>query len=212
MSKLIEIRETINNHVRQSNRLNPIQLLAVTKQQSINKITELLLQGHRLFGENIVQEAILKWRDLKTDYPDIELHLIGHLQTNKVKEAVALFDVIQTLDSLKLAAKLAKEEMLQNKKLDYLIEINIGSENQKKGILPEDFDFFYHELKKNYPLSVQGIMCIPPIDKNPTPYFNMMKKIADEHQLAIISMGMSNDFKIAIECGANLVRIGRALF
>lgn len=210
---LIEINKLIKDACQFWNRdPTTTSLLAVTKNQTADAIYTLLKNQQRLFGENRVQEALIKWPELKKNYPDIELHLIGHLQTNKVKDAVALFDVIETLDSFKLADKLAKEEERQQKKLAYYIEINIGEESQKTGILPANFENFLVTLRNNYPLNIKGIMCIPPSDQNATPYFQRMQQIAKEFQLDVISMGMSDDFEIAIKYGSNLVRIGRALF
>jgi pyridoxal phosphate enzyme (YggS family) len=159
-----------------------------------------------------VQEAYSKWPDLKRDYPDLQLHLVGHLQSNKAKEAVALFDVIQTLDSLHLAQRLAQEEVKQHKHLSYYIEVNIGREPQKTGVLPEDFADFLAELRRTHPLRIEGVMCIPPRDQNPSPYFHALADIAHQHQLANISMGMSDDYEQAIQNQSTMVRIGRALF
>ncbi len=189
-----------------------VRLLAVTKNQPTEAILPLLQHGHRLFGENRVQEAFAKWPSLKQKYPAIELHLIGHLQTNKAKEAVALFNVIQTLDNFKLAERLVAEEAKQEKKLEYYIEINIAKEQQKNGIYPEDFPLFYKKLQTSYPLSITGIMCIPPRESSPLTYFKHMQALANEYRLPNLSIGMSNDYQVAIECGSTMVRIGRALF
>lgn len=191
---------------------NEIKLLAVTKNQSIPRIEELLHQGHRLYGENRVQEAMQKWPLLKEHYTDLCLHFIGHLQSNKVKEVVALFDVVETLDSLKLAHKLYAEEIRQQKFLEYYIQINIGREQQKSGVLPENFDNFYKELSIQVPLKISGIMCIPPADKKPEPYFKEMAIIAAHYNFSALSMGMTADYQTAIEHGATILRIGRALF
>jgi PLP dependent protein len=189
-----------------------VALLAITKNHSLNEILPLLELGQRQFGENRVQEAYSKWPVLKTRYSNIELHLVGHLQTNKVKEAITLFDVIQTLDSLKLASRLAQEELHQQKKLSYYIEVNIGSEPQKTGVLPQDFGSFFKELRQNYPLNIIGVMCIPPKETSPVPYFRNLYALAQNYGLTQISMGMSNDYELAIQEGATQVRIGQALF
>src|SRR5262249_5139090 len=147
------------------------QLLAATKNVPLFKTEKLLQEGHTLFGENKVQEAYRKWPTLKRKYPKTQLHLIGHLQTNKVKRAVALFDVIETLDNVKLAQKLIDEELKQQKRLEYYIEINIGHEPQKTGVLPEDFHKFYETLTAEFPLRITGVMCIPPANQNPVVYF-----------------------------------------
>jgi PLP dependent protein len=212
MHELIAIKSEIAHYATLAKRNpNNIQLLAVTKNQPSDKIEALLKAGQRLFGENRVQEAYAKWPTLRAKY-DVELHLIGHLQTNKVRDAIAFFDTIQTLDSLRLADKLAIEQEKQKKFLNYYIEINIGREAQKTGVWPEDFNDFLNKIRTYYPLNVQGIMCIPPLDKDSSAYFQNMKQIADDFHLPIISMGMSHDYKDAILCGATLIRIGTALF
>lgn len=188
-----------------------IKLLAVTKNQPTIKIESLLTEGQRLFGENRVQEAQSKWPLLKQTFPDIILHLIGHLQSNKVKQAVELFDVIETLDSLHLAKKLQQEEQRQKKQLEYYIEINIGREPQKSGVLPDEFGYFYKCLLKETSLKITGIMCIPPHTLDPILYFKEMQEIAKSHSLKNISMGMSEDYPVAIEQGSTLIRLGRAL-
>jgi pyridoxal phosphate enzyme (YggS family) len=212
MTKLQVIKSHIKEIAVTFGRQEEIALLAVTKNQKISTIESALAQGHRLFGENRVQEAYTKWPEMKKKFNHIELHLIGHLQTNKVKEAIKLFDVIQTLDSLKLAEKLVAEEKRQGKHLAYLIEVNIGEEPQKAGVLPKDFDDFFSKISTCYPLNVQGIMCIPPAEQDPTLYFQRMKNISETYKFPIISMGMSNDYELAIRYGATQVRIGRALF
>lgn len=189
-----------------------VKLLAVTKNQPVARIETLLHQGQTLFAENRIQEAQKKWPELKEKYQSIKLHLIGHLQTNKVKQAIELFDAIQTLDSLKLAHKLYAEELRQQKKLEYYIQINIGHESQKSGVLPEDFADFYQALLSEVKLNVKGLMCIPPLDKNPAEYFEEMANIAKRYGLSHLSMGMSDDYEAAIQYGATLVRLGRALF
>lgn len=213
LSHLQDIVTNIGNIARKQGREPAdIQLLAVTKTQSIAKITPLLEAGHQLFGENRVQEAYSKWPLLKQQFPNTQLHLIGHLQSNKVKEAVHLFDVIQTLDSLKLAQKLQDEQSRQNKSLEYYVEINIGNEPQKKGILPDQLSDFYKSLMTNYSLKITGIMCIPPVGQDPYVYFRQMFDLAHQFHLPNISMGMSDDYEQAIQCGSTMVRIGRALF
>lgn len=209
MQKLIAIKQKIAD----LSAKQQVQLLVVTKNQPIERIRPLLEAGHLLFGENRVQEASSKWPKLKIQYPHICLHLIGHLQTNKVREAVNSFNVIETLDSTKLAEKLVLAEQSQNKKLTYYIEVNIGNELQKNGILPRDCSSFLQKLRTDFPsLHVKGIMCIPPAQEDPTKYFKHTALLANELKLPIKSMGMSADFDIAIQQGSNLVRIGRALF
>ncbi len=188
-----------------------VKLIAVSKNQSVEKIQAALIYGHRLFGENRVQEAKAHWEDLKKSYSDLELHLIGPLQTNKTKDAVALFDVIQTLDRKNLVDALAKEERKQNKKLKYFIQVNTGGEEQKAGIAVDGLSLLlkYAQAKE---LNVIGLMCIPPVDENPDPHFKLLKNLADQNNLKELSMGMSGDFETAINCGATYVRVGSALF
>jgi pyridoxal phosphate enzyme (YggS family) len=213
LSPLHKIQNQIELTAKLYGRLpNEVKLLAVTKNQPIDRIIPLVKQGQSLFGENRTQEAETKWPGLKDAYNFFNLHLIGHLQTNKVKQAVALFDAIQTLDSVKLAHKLFIEEQRQQKKLEYYIQINIGREPQKSGVLPEDFADFYKTLLSEVTLNVTGLMCIPPQDKNPAPYFEEMANIAKRSGLAHLSMGMSDDYETAIQYGATMVRLGRALF
>lgn len=189
-----------------------IKLMAVTKNQPIEKILPLLQAGHRLFGENKVQEACKKWPKLKELYPDIELHLIGQLQSNKVKEAVSIFDVVQTLDSARLGAKLANEQQRQAKQLKYLLEVNIGKEPQKAGISSQELPMLLATCRADYALRIIGVMCIPPKGKDPTSYFERLKNLATRNSLPEISMGMSEDYEVAIMQGATMVRIGTALF
>lgn len=213
LSPLQKIQNQIELTAKRYGRLpNEVKLLAVTKNQPVDRITPLVKQGQILFGENRTQEAETKWPGLKETYNFFNLHLIGHLQTNKVKQAVALFDVIQTLDSVKLAHKLFIEEQRQQKKLEYYIQINIGRESQKSGVLPEDFADFYKTLLSEVTLNVTGLMCIPPQDKNPAPYFEEMANITKRSGLIHLSMGMSDDYETAIQYGATVVRLGRALF
>jgi pyridoxal phosphate enzyme (YggS family) len=213
MSKLLEVLKDIRQCTCQMDRKpESLQLLAVTKNQPSTAIRELINQGHRLFGENRVQEAYQKWPALKEEFPDVKLHLIGHLQTNKVKDAIALFDAIQTLDNFKLAEKLVSEEYKQRKKLKYFIEINIGEEPQKYGVWPNDFPAFLQKMQEYYPLSISGIMCIPPKDQDPTPYFQKMHAIYLAYPFSHLSMGMSEDYPLAIKYGSTLLRLGRALF
>lgn len=189
-----------------------VTLVAVSKQQPIERVRVALDSGQRVFGENRVQEASEKWPELKSEYPDIELHMIGPLQSNKAGDAVLIFDVIQTLDRKKIADACAEEEQKQNKKLSYYIQVNTGEEPQKSGILPQDLNDFYTYIKDNTDLNVIGLMCIPPIDESPGLHFALLKKLAGQLELPELSMGMSNDYKTACQFGATTVRIGSALF
>lgn len=189
----------------------PASLLAVTKNQSINHIIPLLKAGQMRFGENRVQEAYTKWPLLKAKHPNCQLHLIGPLQTNKVREAVALFDVIETVDRINLADKIADELGKNPKPLQLLIQINIGHEPQKSGVLLDDFPALLAHCRGRH-LPIIGLMCIPPVNEKPAPFFENLAHLAALHHLPILSMGMSHDFETAIQCGASWVRIGSMLF
>ena len=189
-----------------------VTLVAVSKTHAQEAVVAVLAAGQRVFGENRVQEAEAKYPALKARFPDLRLHLIGPLQTNKVKEAVALFDVIETVDRPKLAEALAKEMARQNRPLDCFIEINIGEEPQKAGVLPADADAFIAACRTRWQLRLKGLMCIPPEGRDPAPYFRSLAQIAKRNELRELSMGMSADFEIAIGCGATLVRVGTAIF
>lgn len=188
-----------------------ITLIAVSKFQPQTAVLEAYAAGQRAFGENYVQEAESKFASLRASHPSIQLHCIGALQTNKVAQAIRLFDVIATLDRPKLAHALATEMTKQQRWPDVFIEINSGDEPQKAGIAPTDLPAFI-TLCQQLHLPIKGLMCVPPAKYDPTPYFNQLTKLADAHQLAIRSMGMSNDFTTAIHCGSTQVRIGTALF
>ncbi|PZP57520.1 MAG: YggS family pyridoxal phosphate-dependent enzyme [Micavibrio aeruginosavorus] len=187
------------------------KLIAVSKTQSAEKIQAALDCGHLLFGENRVQEAKLHWSEHRKNHTDLELHLIGPLQTNKAKEAVALFDIIQTIDRKNLVDALAKEQEKQNRNLKYFIQVNTGAEEQKAGIGIEEFPALL-KYAQGKGLNIIGLMCIPPVDENPQPHFDLLRKLAGENNLKELSMGMSDDFETAINCGATYVRIGSALF
>ena len=189
-----------------------VRLMAVSKTQSPTDILPLLQEGQRLFGENRVQEATKKWPTLKKDYPDIELHMIGHLQSNKAGEAVTLFDAIQSLDRPKLACALAAEMTKQGKHIPCFIQVNTGEEPQKGGILPQDLKAFYTEATQTHGLNITGLMCIPPAEEHPAPHFAFLHKLGKELELAELSMGMSGDYETAIRYGSTCVRVGTALF
>lgn len=187
------------------------QLMAVAKNQTAETLEILLKAGHRLFGENRVQEAHAKWPGLKTRYPDCQLHFIGSLQTNKVKQAVLLFDMIETLDRPSLARALAKAFSQLNVKRPLLIQVNTGREAQKSGVFPEDFSSFF-KLCQSLRLPVKGLMCVPPAGKDPEPHFSYLKNLAIQHQLPYLSMGMSHDYLMAINYRSSWIRVGTALF
>ena len=187
-------------------------LVAVSKGHPAARMEEALALGQHVFGENRVQEAQEKWPALKAKHPEIELHLIGPLQSNKAKEAVALFDVIETVDRPKLAEALAAEMARQNRHLPCFIQVNTGEEAQKAGVLPDDVDDFIRECREKWKLPVVGLMCIPPAETNPAPHFALLREIAKRHGLSQLSMGMSGDFEVAVRFGATHVRVGTALF
>lgn len=188
------------------------RLVAVSKTQDATAILPVLQAGQRVFGENRVQEAEAKWPALCADYPDVELHLIGPLQTNKVGEALQLFDVIETLDREKLARAFAKERDKGTKLPRLLIQVNTGAEPQKAGILLEELDAFVALCRDVLSLPVEGLMCIPPVDEEPALHFALLEKLGKRHGLALLSMGMSADFETALEFGATHVRVGSAIF
>lgn len=189
-----------------------VKLVAVSKTYFAPDILPVLAEGQRVFGENRVQEAKEKWPDLRAQYPDVELHLIGPLQSNKAAEAVALFDVIQTVDRLKIAEALSKECQKQGRKLSFFVQVNTGLEAQKAGIDPNDADEFIAKCGSELNLNVVGLMCIPPVDQDPRSHFKMLAEIAKRNHVAQLSMGMSSDYQIAIAEGATVVRIGSAIF
>ncbi len=189
-----------------------ITLVAVSKTHDAAAMRPALGAGQRVFGENRVQEAKAKWPHLKAEFPDIELHLIGPLQTNKVRDAVALFDVIETVDRPKLARALADEMERSGRQVPCLLQVNTGLEPQKAGLHPESVDAMLRLCRTEYQLPVIGLMCIPPADEDPAPHFQMLAEAAARNDLAVISMGMSGDYDIAIAQGATHVRVGSAIF
>ena len=197
-------------------KVSDIQLVAVSKKQPDVRIVEALDAGHRLFGENRVQEAQERWGSFESgrrkEYPDLKLHLIGPLQTNKAGDAVALFDVIETLDREKLARALSKEMQKQDRSLPCFIQVNTGEEEQKSGILPHALKDFHAYAVDECGLNVVGLMCIPPIDEASGVYFALLKQYADSLGLKELSMGMSGDFEKAIPLGASYVRVGTGVF
>ena len=207
------IRGTMQDALRQVAREDaPVDLIAVSKTKPAEDVQQALVAGQRLFGENRVQEAASKFPQLKTAYPDLELHLIGPLQTNKVEQAVKLFDVIQTLDRTKMAEALAKAKIKFGMLPKLYIEVNIGHEPQKAGIEPEHLDNFLQFCRQDCGLEIHGLMCIPPHDVDPMPYFRQMRQLADHYALPQLSMGMSGDYTQAIMAGATQIRVGSAIF
>jgi pyridoxal phosphate enzyme (YggS family) len=190
----------------------PVTLVAVSKRQPDDRIDAALTAGQRVFGENRVQEAQGRWVPRRDQYADLTLHLIGPLQTNKAADAVALFDVIEVVDRLKLAKALGDEMIRQNRQLECYIQVNTGKEAQKSGIAPEDVDGFIAYCRDEVGLNITGLMCIPPIDEEAAMHFALLKTIAKRNRLSILSMGMSADFEEAIAFGATAVRVGSAIF
>jgi pyridoxal phosphate enzyme (YggS family) len=189
-----------------------VTLVAISKTFGADAIAPVIASGQRIFGENRVQEARAKWPPLRERHPGIELHLVGSLQSNKAKEAVALFDAIHSVDRGSLAAALAKEIARQGRKPTLFVEVNTGAEPQKSGLLPEETDAFLALCRDRYGLVIAGLMCIPPADEPPAPHFALTAKIARRNGLSLLSMGMSADFTTAIAFGATHVRVGTAIF
>lgn len=189
-----------------------VTLIAVGKTFPAEAMEQAIAAGQRVFGENRVQETKAKWPAIRERHPDLKLHLIGPLQSNKAKEAVALFDAIHSVDRASLCEALAKEIAKQGRAPQLFVEINTGAEPQKAGILPEDADAFLRTCKETHGLSISGLMCIPPFDEAPAPHFALTAKIAARNGLTLLSMGMSSDYEIAIAFGATHVRVGSAIF
>lgn len=189
-----------------------VVLVAVSKTFEADAIAPVLEAGQRVFGENRVQEAIAKWPALRERFPGIELHLIGPLQSNKAKEAVAQFDVIETVDREKIAAELAAEMKRQDKSVRLYVQVNTGSESQKAGLEPSETVAFVKRCRDVHGLTIEGLMCIPPVEDNPGPHFALLEKLAREAGVDKLSMGMSGDYETAIAFGATSVRVGSAIF
>lgn len=207
------VRERIAAAAREAGRgEGDVTLVAVTKTFDAESIQPVIDAGHRVFGENRVQEAQAKWPALKARHPDIELRLIGPLQSNKAKEAVALFDVIETVDREKIAAALAKEIRRQDRAPRLCVQVNTGLEPQKAGIHPREAAAFVARCRAAHGLDIEGLMCIPPFEENPGPHFALLAKLAAEAGVGALSMGMSGDFETAIAFGATSVRVGSAIF
>lgn len=197
---------------KQIGKVRPVTLVAVSKRQPDDRIDAALTAGQRVFGENRVQEANLRWAPRREIYVDLKLHLIGPLQTNKVSDAVRLFDVIEIVDRPKLAVALGVEMNRQNRHLECYIQVNTGEEEQKSGIAPKDADDFINYCRDDLKLKITGLMCIPPVDEEVSMHFALLKTIAERNNIFTLSMGMSDDFEEAITFGANSVRVGSAIF
>ena len=206
VQNFLNIRDELTN-----TNLNPT-VIAVSKTFPLGHIKPLIDHGHRVFGENKVQEAKQKWSGLKDSLKDLELHLIGGLQSNKSKEAVQLFDYIHSVDSIKLASELSKAEAKLGVKRKYFIQVNVGMEEQKSGVSKKEVENLLKYCVNEKNLNIIGLMCIPPFDQNPTPHFNYLKELNNDLGLKFISMGMSEDYMNAAKCGATHVRIGSKIF
>ena len=206
-----KIKSEIKTACTNSNRdPNNVKLIAVCKRQPIRKIKQSIQAGIKIYGENRIQDAVNRWSKIKTETH--QLSFIGPLQTNKSEEAVKLFNMVQSLDREKLAKSLSKAQQKLKKNIEYMVQVNTGNEVQKSGIKPNEVDNFIRTCKDNYGLNIKGVMCIPPIDENPALHFAFLKKIYQRNKLDYLSMGMSSDFKTAIEFGATHIRIGSSLF
>lgn len=212
-ARLAEVRRRIGEACVEAGR-DPagVTLIAVSKTFGADAIAPVIAAGQRVFGENRVQEAKAKWPDLKARHADVVLHLIGPLQSNKAKDAVALFNAIHSVDRPRLCAALAKEIERHGCAPELFVEINTGAEPQKAGILPDAADAFLRECRDTYGLAIAGLMCIPPFDEPPAPHFALTAKIAARNGLTFLSMGMSADYELAIRFGATHVRVGTAIF
>jgi pyridoxal phosphate enzyme (YggS family) len=207
------VRERIAAAAREAGRApESVSLVAVSKTHPAATVREALVIGHRVFGENRVQEALAKYPELHEEFPDLALHLIGPLQTNKVRDALAIFDVIESVDRPRLAQVLAKEMDHSGRRPPCLIEVNTGEEPQKAGIMPAEADACIVEWRDRLGLPIIGLMCVPPIDDEPAPHFALLREIGRRNDLRVLSMGMSADFEKAIRFGATHVRVGTAIF
>jgi len=188
------------------------KIIAVSKTFNTDKILPLIKSGHLDFGENKVQESLEKWPQMKSEFRNVKLHMIGKLQTNKVKQAVSVFDYIHSVDTFKLAKKISEEQKKINKNIKIFIQINIDNEDQKSGILKNELKDFYYSLTTELKINVIGIMCIPSIESNPNQTFSLMKKLSNDIEVKEISMGMSADYIEAVKNGATFIRIGSKIF
>ena len=212
MNNIIESFKKINSNINKLSLQQKINIVAVSKTFSLEHIKPLIEHGHNHYGENRVQEAVTKWRDLKSNNNKLKLHMIGKLQTNKAKDAIKLFDYIHSVDSQKLADVLSKHQTNLNKRLKYFIQVNIGNEIQKSGIPVNELDSFYNYCVNNARLDILGLMVIPPNDNDTKKYFKSLSELNKSLALPELSMGMSSDYIDAIKYGATFVRIGSSIF
>jgi pyridoxal phosphate enzyme (YggS family) len=213
VARLSDVRARIGRAARDAGRTpEAVTLVCVSKTFEAEAIVPVLEAGERVFGENRVQEAMGKWPALRERFGALDLHLIGPLQSNKAEEAVATFDVIETIDRPKIAEALAKAMDKLDRRLRLFVQVNTGAEPQKAGILPQEADAFLATCRETYGLAITGLMCIPPVDEQASPHFALLKVIADRNALPALSMGMSADFPLGIQMGATHVRVGSAIF
>ena len=207
------IKKEIQSKISKLNYLNyNPEIIAICKTFPISDVLPLINHGHVHFGENKVQESIAKWTDIKNDFKNIKLHMVGKLQTNKVKYVLSLFDYIHSLDNIKLAEKISNEQQKIGKKIKIFIQVNIGNESQKNGILVENLFSFYKKCQNDFGLQIEGLMCIPPNDNKSEIYFSKMRKLSDQINLPELSMGMSDDYLKACEYKTTFFRIGTKIF
>ena len=211
VQKLIHIEKLVKLKEADLNKPKTSKIIAVSKTFSLDKIMPLINHGHSHFGENKVQEALDKWTIIKEEKPDLKLHLVGKLQTNKVKFAIKLFDFIHSVDSKKLAKKISEEQSKQNKKVKIFLQVNVGNEEQKSGILKKDLDDLYHYCN-DLKLDIIGLMCIPPNNSDPNPFFQELNYMNKNLSLKELSMGMYSDYIKAVENNSTYLRIGSAIF
>tara|TARA_B100000242_G_scaffold275603_1_gene230800 strand:+ start:360 stop:1019 length:660 start_codon:yes stop_codon:yes gene_type:complete len=211
VQKLIHIKELVKSKEAGLNKLKISKIIAISKTFSLDKIMPLINHGHQDYGENKVQEALDKWTKIKAEKPELKLHLVGKLQTNKVKFAVKLFDFIHSVDSKKLAKKIYDEQLNQNRKVKVFLQVNIGNEEQKSGISKNNLNDFYQYCKE-LNLDVIGLMCIPPFNSDPNPFFQELNELNKNLNLEELSMGMSSDYLKAVENYSTYLRIGSAIF
>ena len=209
VERLIAIQSEIKDLLIKNNSQNKeLNIIIVCKTFSMNKILPLIDAGHIHFGENKVQEAELKWKEVKQRYSNIKLHMVGKLQTNKVRTALKIFDYVHSVDNYKLAEKIVKYEKELNKKVKTFVQVNIGEESQKNGISPINVNQFVNYCRDSLSLNIIGLMCLPPINENPEKYFLSLNQLNNEVDLCHLSIGMSNDYQVATKCGSTFLRIG----
>jgi len=210
MHNIVDRLVSIKKEIQLNN--SKAEVVAVSKTFPINKILPLINFGHLHYGENKIQEAVDKWTDIKRDFTNIKLHFVGKLQTNKVKFAIPLFDYIHSLDSVKLAEKIANEQLKKKFKPKIFIQVNIGKETQKNGIDVENLEKFYLDCEKNFDLNIVGLMCLPPNNNTPDVYFSEMQRLINNTNLKELSMGMTNDYIEALKYKSTFLRIGSKIF